>query len=70
MPLIFSFLLYIIARSIYALRLRRFIACKLSTIVGSLIVTITLRCVCIGGILVTYVFIILTSSAPLATIIA
>jgi hypothetical protein len=66
----FLFLLYAIARSTYALRLRRFIAYKLSTVVGSLIVIITLYCVCIGGILVAYIFIIPTSSASLTTITA
>jgi hypothetical protein len=70
MPLMFSFPLCAIARSTCALRLRRFIARKLSTVVGSLIVTTTSRCVCIGGILVTYAFVILAGGAPLATIAA
>jgi hypothetical protein len=65
----FLFPLCTIAHSTCALRLRRFIAYKLSTVVGSLIVIITLRCVYIEGILVACVFIIPASSTPLATII-
>jgi hypothetical protein len=69
MLLIYLFLLCVIARSICALRLRRFIAYRLSTVVESLIVITTLRCICIGAILGTCIFNIPASGAPLTTII-
>jgi hypothetical protein len=66
MLVMFSFPLCAVARSTCALRLRGFIASRLSTVVGSLMVTTTSRCVCMGATSGTCVFAVPASVAPLA----